>query len=146
MRSNLDIFSDDQAITASAASTNRVSVGKFAGRGEPVTLRVRVTETFATLTSLAVSVREVATQTGGSPATLETTPAIVAATLVAGYEFLLRFVPKSSLQWIDLYYTVAGSDATAGKIAAEIVEGEDFPYVDGLFFDPRNPTGAASTA
>lgn len=145
MRSNLDIFSDDQAITADAASTNYVDVGKFAGRGEPVSIRVRVTEAFNNLTSMHVSVTECDT-TGGSYTDVVSTPEVLLASLVVGYEFVLRFLPKVTDRYVKLHYDITGTAPTTGKIAAEVVEGEDFPFVDGLYFDPRNPSGAASTA
>jgi hypothetical protein len=145
MRSNLDIFSDDQAITGDAASTNAVYVGAFAGRGEPVTIRVRVTEAFTLLTSLHLSVTQCATE-GGSYTDVVSTPEILLAALVVGYEFLIRFLPNVSQPWVKLHYECTGTDPDAGKIAADVVEGEDFPFKDGLYFSPRNPTGAAATA
>ena len=145
MRSNLDIFSDDQAITGDAASTNALYVGEFAGRGEPVTLRVRVTETFTLLTSLHVSVTECATE-GGSYTDVASTVEVLLADLVAGYDFPIRFLPNVIQPWVKLHYEVTGTNPDAGKIAAEVVEGEDFTVKDGLFFSPRNPSGAAATA
>jgi len=145
MRSQLDIFSDDQAIVADAYSTNPVYVGAFAGRGEPVTLRIRVTAAFTLLTSLHVSVMQCATESG-SYVDVISTPEILLADLVAGYEFLIRFLPNVSSSWVKLHYDCTGTNPDAGAIAADVVEGEDFPFVDGLFFSPRNPTGAATTA
>ena len=145
MLSNMDIFSDDQAVTASAASSNFVFVGKQFMPGEPVDILVRVTTTFATLTSLTVAVQECDTESG-SYATVASTAAIPAASLVKGYEFKLNYLPRVTKPYVKLLYTVAGSNATAGKIFAALEAGEDEPYRDGLYLSPRNPTGAAATA
>ena len=147
MRSKFDNFSDDQAITVTAVSTNYVDVGKFAGKGEPIEMEVSVTEDFATLTSLTVDVAQCAT-VAGSYVVIETYPTVVLASLVAGYKFKINFLPDVNHRYIKLNYTVVGSDATAGTIAAEIVApgGVDESFEDGLYFSPRNPTGAASTA
>ena len=142
MLSNLDIFSDDQAITADAASTNYVDVGDYAGRGEPVDVLVRVTEAFNTLTSLHVSVTECDT-VDGSYTDVASTPEIPLASLVVGYDFKLRFLPAVSKRYIKLHYDVTGTAPTTGKIFAALEAGEDAPYMDGLYFSPRNPTGAA---
>ena len=145
MLSNFDIFSDDQAITADAASTNYVDVGDFAGRGEPVDVLIRVTEDFDLLTSLHVSVQQCDT-TGGTYADVASTAEVVLADLVVGYEFKIRFLPLVTQRYIKLHYDVTGTAPTAGKIFAAVEAGEDFPYEDGLYFDGRNTSGAASTA
>lgn len=147
MRSNFDIFSDDQAITATAVSTNYVDVGKFAGKGEPIEIEVRVTTSFATLTSLTVDVAQCAT-VAGSYVVIESYPTVVLASLVAGYKFKINFLPDVNNRYIKLNYTVVGTNASAGTIAAEIVApgGVDESYEDGLYFSPRNSDGAAATA
>lgn len=145
MLSNLDIFSDAQAVTATAVSTNAVYVGKFAGQGEPIDIVARVVADFATLTSLAVSIREATTE-GGSYTDIISVPTVALASLVIGYEFKFTFLPRVESPWIKLNYTVTGSNATAGKITALLRAGRQGVYKDGLFFKPRNPTGAASTA
>jgi hypothetical protein len=59
-----------------------------------------------------------------SAATILETEAIAAATLVAGYVFNIDSIPlKASERYIRLYYTVAGSDATAGNVQAGITMG-----------------------
>jgi hypothetical protein len=127
-------FSNDQAITASAASTNIydlmangtvVGAGsalpRDEGKGHKIPLRIQVTETFATLTSLKVAVQQDDDAAFGSAAVVLESEAILAATLVAGYVFNIDSIPlKTTKRYIRLYYTVAGSDATAGKIRAFI--------------------------
>lgn len=145
MLSNLDIFSDDQAITADAVSTNFVDVGKHAGKGEPIDILVRVTTAFDNLTSLHVSVQECDT-TAGTYTDVLSTPEVVLADLAIGYEFVIRYLPKVTDRYIKLHYDVTGTAPSAGKIFAALEHGEDFPFRDGIYFSPRNPTGAASTA
>lgn len=145
MRSNLDIFSDDQAITADAVSTNYVDVGKHAGKGEPVPIRVRVTEAFNNLTSLSISIQECDT-VDGTYTDVTSTHDILLADLALGDETVIRFLPKVTDRYIKLHYDVTGTAPSTGKFAAEVVSGEDFPFVDGLFFSPRNSSGAESTA
>lgn len=127
-----NLFSDDQAITASAASTNVIDLGatqtpknaanaltRDIGKGTPIPLRIQVTTAFATLTSLTVSVQTDDNSGFSSAATVATTPAIAVASLVAGYVFPLTVVPRGTLErYVRLYYTVAGSSATAGTVFA----------------------------
>lgn len=146
MLSNLDIFSDDQAVTATAVSTNYVDVGTFAGQGEPIDLLVKVKEAFNNLTTLQVQVQQCDT-TGGTYTTVAETPAIPLASLVAGYKFKLQHLPDVKQRYIKLNYVVVGTAPTTGKIfAACVPDGADAPIVDGLYFSPTNPTGAAATA
>ena len=124
-----------QAVTASAASTNIIDLGTTGtpfGHTNPITrdigreddgveIAVSVSTTFATLTSLAVSV-----QTSPDNATWTTVgsgPAVPAASLVAGYLFKVPkvFPEGTNTRYVRLYYTVAGSSATAGAINAYLV-------------------------
>lgn len=128
-----DLYSDAQAITASAASTNYYDRGAKGtpygaysalagdmGKGSIVPLRIQVVEAFATLTSLKVALQ--ADTDSGFATALETiyeTEAIPVASLVAGYYFNLTQIPmKTTKRYLRLYYTVAGSNATTGKITA----------------------------
>lgn len=145
--SNLDIFSDDQAITATADSTNYVDTGKHAGKGEPIDILIRVTEDFNNLTDLTVTIKECDT-TGGSYTTVLTLPAVLLAALVEGAEFAIRYLPKTTYtdRYVKIGYAVNGSAPTTGKMHASLEPGEDFPYREGLYLKPRNPTGLAATA
>lgn len=146
MLSNNDVFSDDQAITATAVSTNYVDVGVFAGQGEHIDMLLQVTETFNNLTSLQVQIMECAT-TGGTYVAATETPAILLASLVAGYKFKLQCLPKVTSRYIKLNYIVVGTAPTTGKVFSAVTpQGVDASFADGLYFKPRNPTGAAATA
>ena len=145
MLSKLDMFSNNQAITATAASTNYVDVGLFAGRGEKVDVLVRVSEAFNNLTSLHVSVTECDTVDGAYTDVASTTE-IPLASLIAGYDFKINVLPAVSKRYIKLHYNVTGTAPTTGKILAALEAGEDATYVDGLYFSARNPSGGAATA
>jgi hypothetical protein len=132
-----DLLSDDQAITASAASTNYIDRGAMGtppatgviapvsiyndfGGGRPLPLLFQVTgEAFATLTSLKVALQGDSSSGFGSAVTIIESGAIAAASLIVGYRFAPMVVPMNCPhRYIRAYYTVAGSNATAGKITA----------------------------
>lgn len=118
------LFSDNQAITATAVSENVVCLAKGplkdVALGNPLPLAILVTEAFAGLTNLTVTI-ETATDKEFSDATvLATTGAIAAADLVAGYTFPINFIPKGNKGYMRAKYTVSGT-ATAGKITAGVV-------------------------
>lgn len=132
------VFSDAQAITATAASTNVIDIGaagtpygastavrRDIGIGTNIPIAVTVTETFATLTSLTISLQVDSTAAFSSPTTVAVGPTVAAAALTVGT--LLSFpaeIPEgTNEQFMRLNYTVAGSDATAGKLTAAIVAG-----------------------
>jgi hypothetical protein len=132
-----DEFSNKQAVTASAASTNYIdllatgtpygaaaALNRDLGKGGKIPLHIQVTTAFATLTSLKVAVQTDDNSSFSSAATILETEAIAAATLIAGYVFNIDSIPlKASERYIRLYYTVAGSDATAGNVQAGITMG-----------------------
>ncbi len=126
------VFSDQQLVTVSAASTNTIDLGttgtpygtttplvRDIGRGERLDVSVSVSQAFAGLTSLQVSV-----QTSPDNATwtsVETGAPIAAASLVAGYMFRVpNMVEYASARYVRLYYTVVGT-ATQGAISAAVV-------------------------
>ena len=110
-------FSDKQAVTADAASTNALDLGAAGDAvGQELTIRAVVTTTFATLTSLTIKVQTSANNSDWSDVVLS--PAIAAASLVKGAEVFTVRVPKGLKRYVRLYYDVTGSNATAGKISA----------------------------
>ncbi len=111
------LFSKDQAVTASAASTNAVDL-QVAGDavGQELTIRALVTATFATLTSLTLKLQTSANNSDWEDVLL--TPAIAAARLVKGAEIFCVRVPKGLKRYGRMYYPVTGSNATAGKVYA----------------------------
>jgi hypothetical protein len=127
-------FSNAQAITATAASTDVIDLG---AAGIPyghtaalrrdlgvhqIPLHIQVVENFATLTSLVVSVQTDDNSSFSSATTILASQAIPVASLVAGYVFNIDDLPlQTSERYVRLNYTVAGSNATAGKITGGIV-------------------------
>lgn len=133
----LGTFSNNQAITATAASTSSIDLGatgtpspghtvalkRDIGRGNKVKIRVQVTEAFATCDSLKVAIQTDDDTAFGSATTVLETEAIAVASLTIGYVFNLEYLPRNTDErYLRLYYTVAGSDATLGKIWAAVVE------------------------
>ena len=131
------LFSDEQAITDTAVSTNFLNLGEAAtppqspaalrrdiGAGNNMPLAILVTETFATLTSLNVSVEVDDNSSFSSAKTVGATGVIPAAALVQGAYLPLTNVPiGTNERYMRLRYTVAGTTATAGKITAGIATG-----------------------
>jgi hypothetical protein len=144
--SQQQLFSNDQAITGSAASSNVIDLGapetvkgapyplnRDIGRGVPIPLLIQVTVAFATLTSLKVAVQSSDTEAfGGQVDTVLESEAIPVAQLIAGYQFPIHFIPKGvKHRYVRLYYTVAGSNATAGQVTAGVTAGNQDTSVAG---------------
>lgn len=137
--------SPGQAITASAASTNIVDLGALTsipttpnastavrdlGKGELIRLICQVTENFATLTSLKVAIQGDSDAGFGTAVTVVESEAIPVASLLAGYKFAgIDFVPRNfTYRYLRAYFTVAGSNATAGKVFMTAVEAVQDSY------------------
>jgi len=94
------------------------------GGGNDIPLLIQVTEAFATLTSLTVTIQVDDNTSFSSATTVASSHAVPAASLVAGYQFPLVTLPNTvNERYVRLYYTVAGSNATAGTITASIATG-----------------------
>lgn len=125
------MFSDAQAITASAPSTNVIdlgALGKTAFGGNQlkmnvghkrIPLLIQVVEDFATLTSLKVAV-ESDDNSGFSSAKEILSETIAVADLKAGYSSVIDKLPRIKERYVRINFTVNGSNATAGKITAGI--------------------------
>jgi hypothetical protein len=136
--SQQQLFSDNQAVTGDAVSTNILdtlaaltpihgfqAVDKDYGKGTPVPISVRVTEAFNLLTSLAISV-EVSGTIGFTSSSLVITEVIPLAALAIGKDAAFRYLPKGTDErYIRLDYAVTGTDPTLGVIHAGIVAGHD---------------------
>lgn len=123
-------FSDAQAITATAGSTNTIDLGPIApgmvrdiGKGTKIPLLVQVVEDFTNLTSLKIDVELDSTETFTPDKTI-TLGTFLLADLVAGFQIPFDVVPKGvNLRYMRLKYTVTGTAPDAGKITAGIVMG-----------------------
>lgn len=118
------LMSDDQAITANAASTDIIDRGdvKDVGKAGDIPLLIQVTESFNNLTSLAVSVQTDNDSAFGSPTTLFTTTVLL-ADLVAGYQLPVITLPQHTERYLRANYVVAGTAPTTGKVTAGICAG-----------------------
>lgn len=118
-------LSSDQAITATAASTNYVdgAVAEDIGAGEPVKLEILITETFTLLTSLNFALQS-DDNTSFSSATTHVDKDVTLASggLAAGSRVHLGPLPMGfNERYWRLYYTVTGTNPGAGKITAAVV-------------------------
>lgn len=120
-------FSDVQAITATANSTDVISlVGYRIGRGQRLRLYVQVDEAFtaagaATLTLDVVQADNAALSTNAE--VLYTTGATALAALIKNPKkfFIDIPAPANLRDFMGLKYTVATGPMTAGKLTAGIV-------------------------
>lgn len=145
-------FSNAQAITATATSTNILDLhmagipvlanlqgARDIGIGDDPAMKllVQVGTTFLTLTSLTVAIQG-ATDNGSGGAnafsTYYSSPAIAVASLVAGARLFDMDMPRppqgvAMPRFLQLNYTVAGSNATAGTLNSYLVlDRDDQPY------------------
>ena len=117
------LFSDNQKITADAASTNIIKLGSGDfSLGTPVPIFIQVTEAFNNLTSLEIKIQTATDEAFTTPVTLSSQTILLAA-LVKGAQSSLNFLPQGNLGYIRLYYDVTGTAPTTGKILAGLTTG-----------------------
>ncbi len=131
------LFSDDQAITASADSTNVIDLGVAGtpygaaaalnddiGKGAPVPLLVQVT---TAMTAVGAATLVVNISTGATAAlgtTIAASAVIPVADLVAGYQIPIQFLPnKIAERYLGIEYVVVNGPMTAGNVTAGITMG-----------------------
>jgi hypothetical protein len=135
IRDQENTFSDAQALTATAISTNVIDLGPLTsddgtnlvrdiGAGKEAVWVVvtvhTVLDSAAEGASLVVAL-ESDDNTSLSSATVHYTSATIAeAALVAGYELKFRIPPGAYQRYLGLRYTVSGEDFTSGKITASL--------------------------
>lgn len=122
---NDNVMSDEQAVTASAASTDVIDLGA-AGASNARDLRLVVDVTEAVTASGGATVTfqlQTDSVSGfGSVQTLVETAAIGKATLVAGYRAWEITLPKDVLRYVRVYYSVGSGPLTAGKFKAYLAQ------------------------
>lgn len=135
--SKQQLFSDKQAVTATAISENVLDLGVRAtpygakaalkrdkGLGTKIPILVQVTNDFATLTSLTITVETSAAEALSNSTVLYSSGAILAANLKAGFQIPIDVLPnKATGRYLGIRYTVAGDNATTGNITAGITMG-----------------------
>lgn len=130
------LFSDKQAITTTANSTNYINLGtpstpphapaalkRDMGGAANIPLLVQVTTAFAGGTSLKVDLEVDDNSSFSSAKVAASSPVIVTADLVAGKQIPIPVLPQGvDEQYVRLKYTVVGT-MTAGNITAGITAG-----------------------
>ncbi len=128
------LFSNAQAITADAASTDSIDLGAtgtvmFAasplvrdiGRGACVPLLIQVVEAFNNLTDMRVIV-QVDDNTGFTTPKNVIEAAIPLAQLTAGRTFpILAIPPGANERYMRIFYDITGTAPTLGKVTAGVV-------------------------
>ncbi|SET75158.1 Bbp16 family capsid cement protein [Paracoccus homiensis] len=131
-----NLFSDAQALTATANSTNHLDLQATAtpamspaalkrdiGGGIDVPLLAQVVANFTGGTSVEVQVQVDDNAAFSSAKTVGSSGAIPVATLKAGYKFPLPVIPfGADERYMRLRYVVSGTP-TAGAVTAGIVPG-----------------------
>lgn len=131
------LFSDDQAITVSADSTNVIDLGvagtpydaaaalnQDVGKGNKIPLLAQVTTAFtaAGAATLVINVSTGATTALGT--TVASVGPIAVADLVAGYQMAIDYLPnKITERYLGLEFVVATGPMTAGNLTAGITMG-----------------------
>lgn len=133
-----ELFSNAQAITATAASTNIIDTGnpgtvykaaaqltRDLGKGNQIPLAIRVVQSFNNLTSLTVAYQVATDAAFTTPVTVVTSAAYTLAQMQTEGVFMLPdYVPVgANLRYHRLLYTVAGTAPTLGQITAGYVMG-----------------------
>jgi len=124
-----NLFSNDQAITTTANSTNVIDLGNDDSKVKALnekggSLLVQVTTTFVGGTSIDCVLKSDDDVAFGSATTLVSSGAILTASLVAGYKFKIQLPKTIDEQYLRLTYTVVGT-FTAGKITAGLILDEN---------------------
>ena len=115
-----NLFSNDQAITTTANSTNVIKRGTDDEKDGTPEVLIQVTTTFAGGTSIKVGLYTDESEDMSGEELVMETKAIALASLVAGYKFKINRVPDNLKKYSRLTYTVVGT-MSAGKITAGFV-------------------------
>lgn len=139
--SKQQLFSDQQAITGDAVSTNVIDLGATSipphdaaaltrdiGIGSKIPLLIQVTEDFNNLTSLEISLEKDTVSAFSSAETIWS-ETILLADLVKGARPVIETITaKTDQQYLRLNYNVTGTNPSTGKITAGITMGNQNEY------------------
>lgn len=117
------MLSEDQAITATAASANVIDLGASGdlGKSGRTEVYVRVSEAFNNLTSLNIKLQTDDAVGFGTAVDLPAQETTALAGLTLNKELLKAVVPYGCKRYLRLYYTVTGTAPTAGKVFAGLI-------------------------
>lgn len=121
-----NLFSDGQAVTATANSTNIVDLKKTGldiATGRPLQFRFQVdtTTTSGGSTTMTVAIVSSDATDLSTPTTHWTSASIAKATLVAGYGFTVTLPQGPYKRYLGVVYTVNTANFTAGAFTAALV-------------------------
>ncbi|MBR3632119.1 MAG: hypothetical protein IKN49_03535 [Elusimicrobiaceae bacterium] len=120
---NTLVLSEEQAVTATAASTNVVDQKAAGNAHTHAALVVRVDETFAGATGVKIALEtSAASGFGTKKEVFAVSPAVSA--LTKGATIVKTVLPAGLLRYIRGYYTITGT-GTAGKLSMFITEAVD---------------------
>lgn len=120
-------FSDAQAVTATAISTNVIDANHVSNAlkdqgvsGEPLYLRIQIDEAFATATSVTFTLESDDNASLSSATTHWSSGVVLIAALTVGAVVATIQIPEAATyqRYVGLRYTIGGSNATAGKVTA----------------------------
>jgi len=117
--------SDDQAVTATAASTDVIDFGQTdpnTGLHDRLDMVFTVGETATAEGAATVTFAIQDSADNSSFATVVSSGSVPKASLVAGAQFILP-MPATHRRYVRANYTVGTGPLTAGKFSAQVVEG-----------------------
>lgn len=136
-----NLFSDAQAITATAVSTNAIDLGLASGldlgSGENLYVHINVDTAFTDSGSDSTVTVTLVTDDNSSlsSATAVQTLGTFAALSAAGTKIIARIQPNLTLErYIGLNYTLANGNLTTGAVTASLVKDVDTykSYADNI--------------
>jgi hypothetical protein len=119
------VLADDQALTATAATTNKIDIQALKGPGgqfsteECLFVHFQVTtvlDSAGEAATLTLGLRTDGDTAFGSPTTLLSSPAIAEASLAAGYTYTFPLKGLKLERMIDVYMTVGTENFTSGNV------------------------------
>lgn len=128
--------SDEQAVTASAASSDVIDFGQAnpnVGMDDRTSMVITVDVAAAASGDATVTFSVQDSANNSAFADVAVTGAIGKATLVAGHQIVIP-MPTRLRRYCRVYYTVAAGPLTAGKFSAQVVAGiqQNVAYPDAL--------------
>lgn len=124
LHDSFNTFSEQQAVTANAASTDIMDCGYATtvgiGAGKQLYLVVELDEAFNNLTSVAFAFQTDDNSSFSSPTAVDTRTIALASLAAANIGNLYTFaLPPTGLErYLRMYYTVTGTTPTTGKVTA----------------------------
>ncbi|MCP4372968.1 MAG: hypothetical protein GY797_33405 [Deltaproteobacteria bacterium] len=126
------MMSDDQAVTATAASTDYIdalSAGNALGKQLWLDVRVKTSFTAGGSATMTIALQTDDNSSFSSATTLWSVVTVAVASLVAGLKYRIP-IPFGAERYLRMNYTVATGPMTAGAIDAAIVHDIDATIED----------------